>query len=107
MVSVGTHSKDRVAKATWRRQQASVKEKGSECGEPGHTFLDVPDDSIRLAVEGTGNPQGPLEQGDQSGDLVWDEEESEALRQARKDAELTTSADSIRTYLNQIGKTAL
>ncbi len=38
----------------------------------------------------------------------WDdEEESEALRQARKDAELTASADSVRAYLKQIGKVAL
>jgi RNA polymerase primary sigma factor len=37
----------------------------------------------------------------------WDEEESEALRQARKDAELTLSADSVRTYLTRIGKVAL
>ncbi|WP_445182040.1 RNA polymerase sigma factor [Pseudonocardia sp. Cha107L01] len=37
----------------------------------------------------------------------WDEEESAALRQARKDAELTTSADSVRAYLKQIGKVAL
>ena len=36
-----------------------------------------------------------------------DEEESEALRQARKDAELTASADSVRAYLKQIGKVAL
>jgi RNA polymerase primary sigma factor len=43
----------------------------------------------------------------QSGDFVWDEEESEALRQARKDAELTASADSVRAYLKQIGKVAL
>ncbi|WP_327145207.1 RNA polymerase sigma factor [Nocardia sp. NBC_01327] len=42
-----------------------------------------------------------------SGDFVWDEEESEALRQARKDAELTASADSVRAYLKQIGKVAL
>jgi RNA polymerase primary sigma factor len=39
--------------------------------------------------------------------FVWDEEESEALRQARKDAELTASADSVRAYLKQIGKVAL
>jgi DNA-directed RNA polymerase sigma subunit (sigma70/sigma32) len=38
------------------------------------------------------------------GELVWDEEESEVLRQARKDAELTASADSVRAYLKQIGK---
>ncbi|MGD9527278.1 RNA polymerase sigma factor [Pseudonocardia sp.] len=42
-----------------------------------------------------------------SGEFVWDEEESEALRQARKDAELTASADSVRAYLKQIGKVAL
>ncbi|MBV8996832.1 MAG: RNA polymerase sigma factor [Pseudonocardiales bacterium] len=42
-----------------------------------------------------------------SADFVCDGEESEALRQARKDAELTTSADSVREYLKQIGKVAL
>ncbi|NVZ42639.1 RNA polymerase sigma factor, partial [Pseudomonas sp. 21615526] len=30
-----------------------------------------------------------------------------ALRQARKDAQLTASADSVRAYLKQIGKVAL
>ncbi|WP_440347931.1 RNA polymerase sigma factor [Modestobacter versicolor] len=41
-------------------------------------------------------------------EFEWDdEEESEALRQARKDAELTASADSVRAYLKQIGKVAL
>jgi RNA polymerase primary sigma factor len=39
--------------------------------------------------------------------IVWDEDESEALNQARKDAELTLSADSVRAYLKQIGKVAL
>ncbi|MGI8651896.1 MAG: RNA polymerase sigma factor [Geodermatophilaceae bacterium] len=43
-----------------------------------------------------------------SAEYVWDdEEESEALRQARKDAEMTASADSVRAYLKQIGKVAL
>ena len=41
------------------------------------------------------------------GSSVWDEDESAALRQARKDAELTASADSVRAYLKQIGKVAL
>ena len=40
-------------------------------------------------------------------DEVWNEDESAALRQARKDAELTASADSVRAYLKQIGKVAL
>ena len=42
-----------------------------------------------------------------NGNFVWDEDESAALRQARKDAELTASADSVRAYLKQIGKVAL
>ncbi|AZA11576.1 RNA polymerase sigma factor [Corynebacterium gerontici] len=41
------------------------------------------------------------------GSSVWDEDESAALRQARKDAELSASADSVRAYLKQIGKVAL
>jgi RNA polymerase primary sigma factor len=49
----------------------------------------------------------PSEKDKASGDFVWDEDESEALRQARKDAELTASADSVRAYLKQIGKVAL
>ncbi|WP_026421539.1 RNA polymerase sigma factor [Actinokineospora inagensis] len=49
----------------------------------------------------------PKESSTKESDFVWDEEESEALRQARKDAELTASADSVRAYLKQIGKVAL
>jgi RNA polymerase primary sigma factor len=45
---------------------------------------------------------------DEATEFTWDEEEeSEALRQARKDAEMTASADSVRAYLKQIGKVAL
>jgi RNA polymerase primary sigma factor len=41
-------------------------------------------------------------------DFVWDDEsESQQLRQARTDAELSASADSVRAYLKQIGKVAL
>lgn len=47
------------------------------------------------------------EEEDEDGSSVWDEDESAALRQARKDAELTASADSVRAYLKQIGKVAL
>jgi RNA polymerase primary sigma factor len=51
----------------------------------------------------------PAEDEDGEGaEFAWDdEEESEALRQARKDAEMTASADSVRAYLKQIGKVAL
>ncbi len=40
-------------------------------------------------------------------DFDWDDEGSGALRQARKAAELTASADSVRAYLKQIGKVPL
>jgi RNA polymerase primary sigma factor len=43
----------------------------------------------------------------EDGDFEWDDEESEALKQARRDAELTASADSVRAYLKQIGKVPL
>jgi RNA polymerase primary sigma factor len=39
--------------------------------------------------------------------LVWDDEETDALREARKDAELTASVDPVRAYLKQIGRVAL
>ncbi len=59
------------------------------------------------AAAGDDDIAEPSEKDKASGDFVWDEEESEALRQARKDAELTASADSVRAYLKQIGKVAL
>ncbi|MGH3856467.1 MAG: RNA polymerase sigma factor [Pseudonocardiaceae bacterium] len=59
-------------------------------------------EEITVEAEEPETPSGPG-----SEDFVWDEEESEALRQARKDAELTASADSVRAYLKQIGKVAL
>jgi RNA polymerase primary sigma factor len=49
----------------------------------------------------------PGSRGRSSDTFVWDEEESEALRQARKDAEDTASTDSVRAYLTQIGKVRL
>ncbi|MCU1690224.1 MAG: polymerase, sigma 70 subunit, RpoD subfamily, partial [Jatrophihabitantaceae bacterium] len=56
--------------------------------------------------EDDGKPVGPATKAAQ--EFTWDEEEeSEALRQARKDAEMTASADSVRAYLKQIGKVAL
>ncbi|MDP9116957.1 MAG: RNA polymerase sigma factor [Actinomycetota bacterium] len=59
-------------------------------------------------VEGTPVVGEAAEGEEESGEFTWDdEEESEALRQARKDAEMTASADSVRAYLKQIGKVAL
>jgi RNA polymerase primary sigma factor len=58
-------------------------------------------DGVEVATAEEEAPEGGT-------DFEWDdEEESEALRQARKDAELTASADSVRAYLKQIGKVAL
>ncbi|WP_216907134.1 RNA polymerase sigma factor [Nocardia sp. NBC_01377] len=65
---------------------------------------EVVEDTAEAADEETPEPTAADKA---SGDFVWDEEESEALRQARKDAELTASADSVRAYLKQIGKVAL
>ncbi|WP_460603740.1 RNA polymerase sigma factor [Jatrophihabitans fulvus] len=66
-------------------------------------------------AEGTGDAAAAeagdsSESSESSSEFSWDEdaeEESEALRQARKDAEMTASADSVRAYLKQIGKVAL
>ena len=62
---------------------------------------------VAAPVADEGDIAEPTDKDKASGDFVWDEEESEALRQARKDAELTASADSVRAYLKQIGKVAL
>jgi RNA polymerase primary sigma factor len=57
------------------------------------------------AAEGSADGE---KEDEESSEFAWDdEEESEALRQARKDAEMTASADSVRAYLKQIGKVAL
>jgi RNA polymerase primary sigma factor len=58
-------------------------------------------------VEGGEDPGEPLDDVEQSGDFGWDEEGSQALREARREAELTLSADSVRVYLKQCGKVAL
>jgi RNA polymerase primary sigma factor len=78
---------------------------------------ETPADGAKKPIESAAVPAAPAETEEDiaepsekdkaSGDFVWDEEESEALRQARKDAELTASADSVRAYLKQIGKVAL
>ena len=67
---------------------------------------------INDADEEEEEPEGesgtPVKPAGETEEFSWDdEEESEALRQARKDAELTASADSVRAYLKQIGKVAL
>ncbi|MGH3451201.1 MAG: RNA polymerase sigma factor, partial [Haloechinothrix sp.] len=108
------------AKATRAKKDAkagSDKAGSDKAGAEGAVEKDAPDlsdleevevDVVDATVTEEEEPEpraGGKGKGD--GDFVWDEEESEALRQARKDAELTASADSVRAYLKQIGKVAL
>jgi RNA polymerase primary sigma factor len=86
---------------------ASVEDGGFERGEFGPTFLEPPHHGVVLSSEDSENCAEPLGAAQQSGEVVWDEEESPALRQARTDAERVTSIDSVRAYLTQIGKVAL
>jgi RNA polymerase primary sigma factor len=75
--------------------------------------LELSNGNVSLAVGGAAEPLDHIEP-EPSGDGVGDEE-SRALRQARKDAEFqarkdaefTVSVDSVRVYLTQIGKVAL
>ncbi len=109
MVCVAAASREgrRVIKVFRKTRQAPVKEEGPERSELMSASLGRLDDTVPAVIEGAGDPAELLRQVEQSGDFVWDEEESEELRQARKDAELTASVDSVRAYLRQIGKVAL
>ncbi len=109
MVSVAAASREgrRVTKAPRKTPQAPVRDVQFKRSESSPASLNLPNDNRPLAIDGAEDPAEPLGTVEQSGDFDWDEEESEALRQARKDAELTASADSVRAYLKQIGKVAL
>ncbi len=98
-----------------KKDDATTKKADGTPGEDGEPDLESPDledlEDVEVdIVEATVVEEEPVEKDpkeNKEGDFVWDEEESEALRQARKDAELTASADSVRAYLKQIGKVAL
>ena len=84
-----------------------VIEVESEIIEVGAIEPDAEEDETVDEEEATAKAK-PATAKAESDDFTWDdEEESEALKQARKDAELTASADSVRAYLKQIGKVAL
>ncbi|WP_308190975.1 RNA polymerase sigma factor [Pseudonocardia terrae] len=85
-----------------------VEEDTAEAADDSADDEDEDDEEEEPANTGA-NRRAPTTRSSQqkSTEFVWDEEESEALRQARKDAELTASADSVRAYLKQIGKVAL
>ncbi|ALP50370.1 RNA polymerase sigma factor [Corynebacterium glutamicum] len=73
----------------------------------GDDFVDGIEDEEDEDEDGVEALGEESEDDEEDGSSVWDEDESATLRQARKDAELTASADSVRAYLKQIGKVAL
>ena len=110
-----TSSKPAKASARTAAKSAEKATKAAAKAPPTEAPADepAPDASAleaAVAVEEL-EPEGPIdpaEVDEESAEFAWDdEEESEALRQARKDAEMTASADSVRAYLKQIGKVAL
>src|SRR5436853_3601727 len=95
-----------VTNASPKQQDALVKADGLPPSWPSPAWPGLPTDNIALAIEGVEDLQEPLDHVAQAGDFDWDEQ-SEKLRQERKDAELTLSPDSVRTYLKQIRGVAL
>jgi RNA polymerase primary sigma factor len=109
MVSVTAMSGEgrRETKAPRKRQDAPVREDEFERSGLGPASLESAKDNVSLTSGGVEDPAELVVAVEPSGDLGWDEEESEALRRGLKEAELTLSADPVRTYLKQIGKIAL
>ncbi|TWP49003.1 RNA polymerase sigma factor [Lentzea tibetensis] len=101
----------RAPRKTAAAAKAGPAKKGAEGEEPedaeGAPGAEDLVEEVELVEEVVVDEPEEAEDPKAEGDFVWDEEESEALRQARKDAELTASADSVRAYLKQIGKVAL
>ncbi|MCK2242378.1 MULTISPECIES: RNA polymerase sigma factor [unclassified Crossiella] len=106
-------AKKTAAKAGPAAKGAKGAAKGADGEEQPGEIEEMPgdeelvDEADLVVVDEPVEEEPAEEEPQKSGDFVWDEEESEALRQARKDAELTASADSVRAYLKQIGKVAL
>jgi RNA polymerase primary sigma factor len=103
------------AKATAKKAKADEagtpkKAEGAE-GEPEIIDLEVEDLAAEIEDVVVDEPvemvQAAEADAQTADDFEWDADESEALKQARKDAELTASADSVRAYLKQIGKVPL
>jgi RNA polymerase primary sigma factor len=87
---------------------AEVEIIDTEIIEVGAIEPDAEEDETTDEEEAKAKAATPANAKADSDEFTWDdEEESEALKQARKDAELTASADSVRAYLKQIGKVAL
>ncbi|MGQ0837936.1 RNA polymerase sigma factor [Actinokineospora sp.] len=101
-------AKKPAAKAAPAAKKSADGPDGEESEEPESPDLaDLEEVEVEPVDDTVDEPEEKDPKETKESDFVWDEEESEALRQARKDAELTASADSVRAYLKQIGKVAL
>ncbi|MFC7527198.1 RNA polymerase sigma factor [Actinoplanes sp. GCM10030250] len=103
------------AKATPARKATTAAAKAVP-GKPGEPGEEIDPEELAAAIEDVVVEEPPAlvaaaatdaASSATDGDFEWDDEESEALKQARRDAELTASADSVRAYLKQIGKVPL
>jgi hypothetical protein len=83
MVSTAAHSEGQVAKEPRKRRKAPAEGVEVDRRDPPSASLVLLNDEVPLAFEGADDPPEPLDQVEQSGDVVWDEE-SEALRQAAR-----------------------
>jgi hypothetical protein len=102
MTSIAAYTQNKAATSYPRKRQTSPAATRSENGKLSGPPTDVPDYSVPLPAEGAEDSLGSLGNSKQPADFIWDEDDSQALRQARKDAELTISADAVRAYLRQI-----
>ncbi|MEU8314444.1 RNA polymerase sigma factor [Micromonospora sp. NPDC048887] len=101
----------RATKATVAAKTAAAKPAKAEGAEgeidPEELAAEIEDVVVEEPAELTRAAEADAASSATDNDFEWDDEESEALKQARRDAELTASADSVRAYLKQIGKVPL
>ncbi|MEV4661345.1 RNA polymerase sigma factor [Micromonospora echinofusca] len=102
-------TKATVAAAGAKPAKAGGKAKGEGEGDidPEALAAEIEDVVVEEPAELTRAAETDAANSASDNDFEWDDEESEALKQARRDAELTASADSVRAYLKQIGKVPL
>ena len=96
-------AKSAAAKAPAKKAKSEAPVAAAAVDDPAAVAVGAEEPAAEALVE-----PGADAVDEEAAEFTWDdEEESEALRQARKDAEMTASADSVRAYLKQIGKVAL
>ncbi|SCL22096.1 RNA polymerase, sigma 70 subunit, RpoD [Micromonospora rhizosphaerae] len=94
--------------ATAKPTKAAAKGEAAEGDiDPEELAAEIEDVVVEEPAELTQAAETDAANSASDNDFEWDDEESEALKQARRDAELTASADSVRAYLKQIGKVPL